>query len=406
MILTVEQINLIKRVIEEEVSIQYGSVSNYIPEQLVLGFIGNRLDLGDYEEALLRFVVTGDENGKLPSEQLRDKIILTKLKTDDDLDIKRNNIGSILLKIDTNPNLVIKTDVEKIKLSKLRYVYNLNFSELLNTRSSLEDLIAQLKQEIADLKSRLRQSENQNENLRFAIRELESQITDLNSLIVELETRVADLQEQILEMSEEHRKEIEQILNDAKIQLDALRTEKDNLEKQKNEEIDSLKAKIDNFINLENLERDRTVVEDVYRYWIDVDREEAKLRKEEIVYDLSDDLQYGAYIVDSTEPIYISDLATEALSTAIKSGDVEATNTSFQYSVRNISQDKNMLLNMSDSKKPLFATVQVYLRTGSGLARLTNESTLMIDLINENKLTQDQKQRLLEFSKRKATLLR
>lgn len=406
MILTVEQINLIKRVIEEEVSIQYGSVSNYIPEQLVLGFIGNRLELGDYEEALLRFVVTGDENGKLPSEQLRDKIILTKLKTDEDLDIKRNNIGSILLKIDSNPNLIIKTDIEKIKLSKLRYVYNLNFSELLNTRSSLEDLIAQLKQEIADLKSRLRQSENQNENLRFAIRELESQITDLNSLIVELETRVADLQEQILEMSEEHRKEIEQILNDAKAQLEALRVEKDNLEKQKNEEIDSLKAKIDNFINLENLERDRTIVEDVYRYWIDVDREEAKLRKEEVVYDLSDDLQYGAYIVDSTEPIYISDLATEALSSAVKSGDVEATNTNFQYSVRNISQDKNMLLNISDSKKPLFATVQVYLRTGSGLARLTNESTLMIDLINENKLSQDQKQRLLEFSKRKATLLR
>ena len=254
MTLNVNQINLLKKIIEEEIAIQYGSTSNYIQEQLSLGFIKRRLELSDYEEMLLRVIVTGSETGKLPSEQLRDKIILSKLDTNQNLDIKRNNAGSVLLKIDLNPSLIVSNNTEKIKLSKLKYVYNLNFSELLNTTTNLEDLIAQLRQEIADLKSRLNQSENQNENLRVSIKELESQIGELNVLIVELETQVADLQGQITQLSEDYKNQINQLLEEARIQLDALMEEKNNLEKQKNEEIQRLQGKIDNFINLENLQ--------------------------------------------------------------------------------------------------------------------------------------------------------
>lgn len=407
--LNVDQIRLLKKVIEEEVSIQYGAISNYVPEQLSIGFIKRRLDISDYEELLLRVIITGTEDGKLPSEQLRDKIILSRLSNDVDLDVKRNNVGSIILKLDTNPNLIVKTNVDKIKLSKLRYVYNLNFSELLNSTSSLEDLIALLKQEITDLKSKLRQSENQNENLRFAIRELETQITEFTSLISELELRVAELQEQITDITEEHQKEIQRVLEDARLQLELLQQQKDALEKQKNDEINSLKGKIDNFINLENLERDKIIVQDVFRYVVDVEREEASVAKEQVQYDLSNDLQYGAYIVDSIEPTIVSDLTIGAMRNALINLDFDATDTAITISARKIADDRHVLRNPEDPQNPFFASVQVYLREGiadTGVARLTHESVLMIDLINQNALSQQQIDRLLEFSKRKAPLLR
>lgn len=407
--LNVDQIRLLKRVIEEEVSIQYGAISDYVPEQLSIGFIKRRIDLSDYEETLLRVILTGNEDGKLPSEQLRDKVILSRLSTDSDLNIKRNNVGSILLKLDTNPNLIVKTNVDKIKISKLRYVYNLNFSELLNATSSLEDLVALLKQEIADLKSKLRQSENQNENLRFAIRELETQITEFNSLILELESRTADLQGQISELTQEHQQEIQRLLEEARVQSVLLQQQRDELEKQKNDEINSLKSKIDNFINLENLQRDKIIIQDVFRYWIDVEKEEARVVKEQVRYDLSDDLQYGAYIVDSIEPTIVSDLTINAMREALNNLDFDATNTAITISARKIADDRNVLRNPENPENPFFASVQVNLREGfadTGIARLTHESILMIDLINQNALSQEQTNRLLEFSKRKAPLLR
>jgi len=407
--LSVDQIRLLKKVIEEEVAIQYGAVSNYLPDQLSLGFIKRRLELSDYEEVLLRIIITGSEDGKLPSEQLRDKIILTNLSNQTQLDVKRNNVGSVILKLDSNPNLIVKTDVDKIKLSKLRYVYNLNFSELLNSTDSLEDLIALLRQEILDLKAKLSQSENQNENLRFAIRELETEITDLNSLIVELETRVTDLQDQVLTLTEEHQLEIQRLLEDARLQVQILQQERDALEIQKNQEINDLKSKIDNFINLENIERDRVIVQDVFRYTIDVERAEARVSKQQVTYNLSDDFQYGAYIIDSIEPTIISDLALEALREALDDSDFEAENTSKGLFVRRITQDRNLLLNPENPSAPMFASVQVYLRQGfadAGIARMTHESILMIDLVNQNALSQEQTDRLLEFSKRKAPLLR
>jgi hypothetical protein len=409
MILTVNQINLLKKIIEEEVAIQYGSTSNYIQEQLSLGFIKKRLELSDYEETLLRLILTGSETGKLPSEQLRDKIIVSKIKANDSVEINRNNAGSILLKIDTNPNLIINTEVGKIKLSKLRYVYNLNFSELLNTTTNLEDLIAQLRQEIADLKSKLSQAENQNENFRLSIKELENQITELNLLITDLETQVSGLQSQISQLSEDYKAQIDQLLLDAKAQLDALRQEKDNLEKQKNEQIRDLQGKIDNFINLENLERDRIVIQDVFRYWVDVEREDVRVVKEQIRYDLADDLQYGAYIVDSLEPTVISDLTIGAMRAALNNLDFDATDTATTISARKVANDRHLLLNPENPSLPFFASVQTYLRDSAfdtGNARLVQESILMIDLINQNALNQQQTDKLLEFSKRKAPLLR
>ena len=409
MILTVNQINLLKKIIEEEVAIQYGSTSNYIQEQLSLGFIKKRLELSDYEEILLRLILTGSETGKLPSEQLRDKIIVNKIKANDSIEINRNNAGSILLKIDTNPNLIINTEIGKIKLSKLRYVYNLNFSELLNTTANLEDLIAQLRQEIADLKSKLSQAENQNENFRLSIKELENQITELNLLITDLETQVSGLQSQISQLSEDYKAQIDQLLLDAKAQLDALRQEKDNLEKQKNEQIRDLQGKIDNFINLENLERDRIVIQDVFRYRVEVEREEVRVVKEQIRYDLADDLQYGAYIVDSLEPTVVSDLTIGAMRAALNNLDFDATDTVTTISARKVSEDKHALQNPENPALPFFASVQTYLREGAfdtGNARLVQESILMIDLINQNALNQQQTDKLLEFSKRKAPLLR
>ena len=410
MTLNVNQINLLKKIIEEEIAIQYGSTSNYIQEQLSLGFIKRRLELSDYEEMLLRVIVTGSETGKLPSEQLRDKIILSKLDTNQNLDIKRNNAGSVLLKIDLNPSLIVSNNTEKIKLSKLKYVYNLNFSELLNTTTNLEDLIAQLRQEIADLKSRLNQSENQNENLRVSIKELESQIGELNVLIVELETQVADLQGQITQLSEDYKNQINQLLEEARIQLDALMEEKNNLEKQKNEEIQRLQGKIDNFINLENLQRDKILVQDVFRYFVDVERNEASVAKEQVQYDLSDDLQYGAYIVDSIEPTIVSDLTISAMQKALEDGNFDATNTGIGISSRKIGDDRHVLINPEKNPAdPFFAAVKVYLREAafdSGVARVTHESILMIDLVNQNALSQEQTNKLLEFSKRKAPLLR
>ena len=410
MTLNVNQINLLKKIIEEEIAIQYGSTSNYIQEQLSLGFIKRRLELSDYEEMLLRVIVTGSETGKLPSEQLRDKIILSKLDTNQNLDIKRNNAGSVLLKIDLNPSLIVSNNTEKIKLSKLKYVYNLNFSELLNTTTNLEDLIAQLRQEIADLKSRLNQSENQNENLRVSIKELESQIGELNVLIVELETQVADLQGQITQLSEDYKNQINHLLEEARIQLDALMEEKNNLEKQKNEEIQRLQGKIDNFINLENLQRDKILVQDVFRYFVDVERNEASVAKEQVQYDLSDDLQYGAYIVDSIEPTIVSDLTISAMQKALEDGNFDATNTGIGISSRKIGDDRHVLINPEKNPAdPFFAAVKVYLREAafdSGVARVTHESILMIDLVNQNALSQEQTNKLLEFSKRKAPLLR
>ena len=292
----------------------------------------------------------------------------------------------------------------------VKYVYNLNFSELLNTTTNLEDLIAQLRQEIADLKSRLNQSENQNENLRVSIKELESQIGELNVLIVELETQVADLQGQITQLSEDYKNQINQLLEEARIQLDALMEEKNNLEKQKNEEIQRLQGKIDNFINLENLQRDKILVQDVFRYFVDVERNEASVAKEQVQYDLSDDLQYGAYIVDSIEPTIVSDLTISAMQKALEDGNFDATNTGIGISSRKIGDDRHVLINPEKNPAdPFFAAVKVYLREAafdSGVARVTHESILMIDLVNQNALSQEQTNKLLEFSKRKAPLLR
>jgi hypothetical protein len=407
--LTAEQIQLLKKVIEEEVAIQYGAISNYIPEQLRMGYIYRRLDITDYQETLLRIILTGSENGTLPSESLRNKLITSKIESGQDLNIKRNNAGSVILKIDLDPSLIVPTTVDKIKLAKIRYVYNLNFSELLNTTTALEDLIAQLKQEISDLKAKLAQAENQNENFKISIGELETQIQELTSLTEELQLTIGDLQNQISTLSEEHQKEIQQLLADAKTQLDILRTEKDNLERLKNEEIQRLQGKIDNFINLENLERDRIVVQDVFRYWVDVEREEVRLAKEQIRYDLSDNLQYGAYIVDSLEPTIVSDLTLGAMRAALDNNDFSATDTAITLSTRKVANDRHVLQNPENPAVPFFASVQAYLREGTldtGNARLVQESILMIDLINQNALNQQQTDKLLEFSKRKAPLLR
>ena len=191
--------------------------------------------------------------------------------------------------------------------------------------------------------------------------------------------------------------------------MQILQQERDALEIQKNQEINDLKSKIDNFINLENIERDRVIVQDVFRYTIDVERAEARVSKQQVTYNLSDDFQYGAYIIDSIEPTIISDLALEALREALDDSDFEAENTSKGIFVRRITQDRNLLLNPENPSAPMFASVQVYLRQGfadAGIARMTHESILMIDLVNQNALSQEQTDRLLEFSKRKAPLLR
>ena len=146
----------------------------------------------------------------------------------------------------------------------------------------------------------------------------------------------------------------------------------------------------------------------MYRYSIDIDRYNLEILKDQVTYNLSDDLQYGAYIIDSIEPTILSDLTVEAFRESFNENDVTAINTSSGFFIRKMGSDMNILLNPENQEEPMFASVTVRVREGAfdtGNLRTTHESILMIDLINENALTAEQTNRLLEFAKRKSPLL-
>lgn len=190
-ILSPEDLVQLKEIILEELQILNGGIPSDEVQRLLLGFASKRGDYSFFEEQLIRKIITGDENGKLPSEELRELIIKNNFlnnPTSTQQDPPRNGKNAIYID-KNNPSslfLVVDRSNLRFKKSKIRYVFDVNFSEFLINVRSTDEIIDQLKDQIETLKNRLAISESDKQTIKTAIQSLELDNFDLRTDIDEL----------------------------------------------------------------------------------------------------------------------------------------------------------------------------------------------------------------------------
>lgn len=245
-ILSQEDLLQLKQAIVEELEIINGEIPGDEVQKLLLGFASKRGDFSLFEEQLVRKIITGDENGKLPSERLREQIIknnylLTNVNTQ--TDIKRNSKGSIVFdkKIQTPILLTVDRSNLRFKKSKIKYTFDINFSEFVINTNNTAELIDQLKDQIENLKNKIATLESDKETIRLSLTSVELDNADLRLSIDELNSLIEESSANIQELEISTQEEINRIQQEAQtLILDA-----NNKLIEKETEFSTFKNKVD-----------------------------------------------------------------------------------------------------------------------------------------------------------------
>lgn len=203
-ILSADDLLQLKEIILEELQIINGELPGEEVQRLLLGFASKRGDYSLFEEQLVRKIITGDENGKLPSEQLREVIIRNTFLSNNlnvNQEIARNSRGAIYFDKNNPAPILLTVDRSNLrfKKSKIKYVFDLNFSEFVVNVNSTEELIDQLKDQIENLKNKIAVTESDKETIKTALSSVELDNSDLRNEIDELQNL---LQESLIDLQD------------------------------------------------------------------------------------------------------------------------------------------------------------------------------------------------------------
>lgn len=196
-ILSQEDLLQIKQAIIEELEIINGQIPNDEIQKLLLGFASKRGDFSLFEEQLVRKIITGDENGKLPSEQLREQIIKNNYllnNTSEVKEIKRNSKGAIYYDKKNQEPILLTVDRSnfRYKKSKVKYTFDIKFSEFIVNFVNTDEIIEQLKDQIENLKNKIATLETDKESIKVSLVSVELNNIDLKTSIDELNSLLAE----------------------------------------------------------------------------------------------------------------------------------------------------------------------------------------------------------------------
>jgi hypothetical protein len=219
-ILSQEDLLQLKQAIMEELEIINGEIPGDEIQQLLLGFASKRGDFSIFEEQLVRKIITGDENGKLPSERLREQIIKNNYLINNlnvQPDIKRNSKGAIFFDKKNQQPIFLTVDRSNLrfKKSKVKYTFDINFSEFLINVNNTDELIDQLKDQIENLKNKVSILESDKETIRVALKSVELDNIDFKQSISELENLLQQTTSDIQDLEVSTQDEINLIQQEA-----------------------------------------------------------------------------------------------------------------------------------------------------------------------------------------------
>jgi hypothetical protein len=226
-IFTADDLLQIKEVILEELNILNGQGPSSDIDQLLSGFAAKRADFSIIEEQLIRRIVTNDVNGKLPSELLRERIVQNIFASNDKsgMDgIKRNAAGSIKLDARTQTPILLTADTssQRYKKSKIRYVFDVSFSEFVVTSNNTAELLEQLKEQVESLKNKMALLETDKANFKDVILGLEVDNATLREEISALQQAASDEALDLATLEESKQEELQKIRDEAQnLVLDA-----------------------------------------------------------------------------------------------------------------------------------------------------------------------------------------
>lgn len=219
-ILSPDDLLQLKEAILEELQIINGDIPSDEVQKLLLGFASKRGDFSLFEEQLVRKIITGNENGKLPSEQLREQIIRNNYLLNNvsiEQEISRNAKGSIIF--DKSKSLPIFLTVDRsnlrFKKSKIKYTFDVNFSEFLINVNNTDELIDQLKDQIENLKNKIATLELDKTTIKTTLTSVELDNTDLRNNIDELNQLLEETSLEFQELEISKQDEINLIQNEA-----------------------------------------------------------------------------------------------------------------------------------------------------------------------------------------------
>lgn len=221
-IFTADDLLQIKEVLLEELAIANGEIPPDELTQLLTGFASKRADFSALEEQLIRRIVTNDVNGKLPSESLREKIVLNTFAQNNATPrelMPRNSAGS--LKLDFNNSaqsgiiLSVKLTSPRYKKSKVKYAFDTNFSEFIVNPDNSAELIEQLKEQIESLKNKLSLLETDKTNYKDILLNLEIDNSTLREEIAALNATASESVLDTIDAEDSRQEELEKIRQEA-----------------------------------------------------------------------------------------------------------------------------------------------------------------------------------------------
>lgn len=245
-ILSAEELIELKEVIFQELDLANNSYETDNIQRLMQGFAAKRGDFSLFEEKLIRKVITGNENGKLPSEQLRELIIKNTYllnQTNDNLEIKRNAVGSIYLNFNEPSPLLLTVDakVTKFKKTKVKYTFDINFKEFVINVDNTNAIIEELRDQIETLKNQVSILESDKNNIRTSIVSVELDNEELKKTIEELQLALDETVGDIQSIEISKQEEIIKIQQEAQVLIENAT----QLLASKDAEFNDLKSKIE-----------------------------------------------------------------------------------------------------------------------------------------------------------------
>lgn len=219
-ILSPDDLLQLKEAILEELQIINGDIPSDEIQKLLLGFASKRGDFSLFEEQLVRKIITGDENGKLPSEQLREQIIRNNYllnATSTQESITRNAKGGIVFDKSISSPIFLTVDRANLrfKKSKIKYTFDINFSEFLINVNNTDELIDQLKDQIENLKNKIAILETDKSTIKTTLTSVELDNVDLRNNIDELNQLLEESSIEFQELEVSKQEEINLIQNEA-----------------------------------------------------------------------------------------------------------------------------------------------------------------------------------------------
>lgn len=217
---TADDLLQIKEVIMEELDLMKLNNSSDDADALLSGFAAKRSDFSILEEQLIRRIITNDVNGKLPSEQLRERIVRNISMSNNtavESTVKRNSTGMVLL--EPNPNepgiLTVDSGTTRYKKAKIRYIFDVNFSEFVVEVNNTDELIEQLKEQIESLRNKSALLDTDKANFKDTIRVLEVDNVTLKNEIVALESSIQELSSNVASLEQSKQEEIQTVTQEA-----------------------------------------------------------------------------------------------------------------------------------------------------------------------------------------------